>query len=98
MCWAKRSKALSALLFLYREVLHQDLGPVNALRPKRPKRLPTVLTKVCPERSRRHETLRLISCLSGTHPQPGWLGCPQPLGFSNYRGVTWARIVIATLS
>ena len=54
-----QNQALSALLFLYREVLHQELGPVDALRAKRPKRLPTVLTK--------EETLRLIGCLSGTH-------------------------------
>jgi integrase len=54
-----QNQALSALLFLYREVLHQDLGPVDALRAKRRKRLPTVLTK--------DETLRPIGCLSGTH-------------------------------
>ncbi|MBC7265256.1 MAG: integron integrase [Chloroflexi bacterium] len=54
-----QNQALSALLFLYREVLHQDLGPIDALRAKRPKRLPTVLTK--------EETLRLIGCLSGVH-------------------------------
>ena len=54
-----QNQALSALLFLYRKVLHQDLGPVDALRAKRPKRLPTVLTK--------EETLRLIACLTGTH-------------------------------
>ena len=54
-----QNQALSALLFLYREVLYQDMGPVDALRAKRPKRLPTVLTK--------DETLRLIGCLSGTH-------------------------------
>ena len=54
-----QNQALSALLFLYREVLHQDLGPVDAMRAKHPKRLPTVLTK--------EETLRLIGCLSGTH-------------------------------
>jgi integron integrase len=54
-----QNQALSALLFLYREVLHQDLGPIDALRAKRPRRLPTVLTK--------EETLRLIGCLSGTH-------------------------------
>jgi integron integrase len=54
-----QNQAFSALLFLYREVLHQDLGPVDALRAKRPRRLPTVLT--------REETLRLIGCLSGTH-------------------------------
>jgi integron integrase len=54
-----QNQAFSALLFLYREVLHQDLGPIDALRAKRPRRLPTVLT--------REETLRLIGCLSGTH-------------------------------
>ena len=54
-----QNQALSALLFLYREVLQQDLGPVDALRAKRSKRLPTVLSK--------EETLRLIGCLSGTH-------------------------------
>jgi integron integrase len=54
-----QNQALSALLFLYREVLHQDLGSIDALRAKRPRRLPTVLT--------REETLRLIGCLSGTH-------------------------------
>lgn len=40
-----QNQALSALLFLYREVLRQDLGPIDALRAKKPKRLPTVLTK-----------------------------------------------------
>ena len=60
-----QNQALSALLFLHREVLHQDLGPVDALRAKRPKRLPTVLTK--------DETLRLIGCLSGTHQLMGKL-------------------------
>ncbi|MBM4431323.1 MAG: integron integrase, partial [Chloroflexi bacterium] len=40
-----QNQALSALLFLYREVLHKDLGPIDALRAKRPKHLPTVLTK-----------------------------------------------------
>ena len=44
-----QNQALSALVFLYREVLHQDLGPIDALRAKKPKRLPTVLTKACPE-------------------------------------------------
>ena len=58
-----QNQAHSALLFLYREVLYQDLGPVDALRAKRPKRLPTVLTK--------DETLRLIGCLSGPHQVDG---------------------------
>ena len=55
-----QNQALSALLFLYREVLQQDLdGPINAIRAKRPKRLPTVLTK--------EEVHRVIGYLSGTH-------------------------------
>ena len=37
--------AFNALLFLYREVLGQDLGEVNALRAKKSKRLPVVLTR-----------------------------------------------------
>jgi integron integrase len=40
-------------------LLHLELGPVDALLAKRPKRLPTVLTK--------DETLHLIGCVSGTH-------------------------------
>jgi site-specific recombinase XerD len=52
---ATQNQALSALQFLYQEALHQDSGPVDALRAKR---LPTVLTK--------DETLRLTGCLSGT--------------------------------
>ena len=55
-----QNQALSALLFLYREVLHKELdGPINALRAKKPKRLPTVLTK--------EEVHRLIGHLSGDH-------------------------------
>ena len=41
-----QNQALSALLFLYREVLHAPLGMVEGVaRAKRPKRLPTVLTR-----------------------------------------------------
>jgi site-specific recombinase XerD len=54
-----QSQAISDFVLLYRQVLHQDPGPVDALRAKRPRRLPTVLTK--------DETLRLIGCLSDTH-------------------------------
>jgi len=54
-----QNQALSALLFLYREVLHQNLGPVDALRAQKPRRLPTVLT--------RDEVQRLLGQLSGTH-------------------------------
>lgn len=40
-----QNQALSALLFLYRNVLKKDIGPVDAVRAKKPKRLPTVLTE-----------------------------------------------------
>ncbi len=55
-----QNQALSALLFLYREVLRLDLDlRINALRAKRPHRLPTVLTHA--------EVLQVLACLSGTH-------------------------------
>ncbi len=55
-----QNQALSALLFLYREVLKKDLeGSIDAIRAKRPKRLPTVLTK--------EEVRKVIGYLSGTH-------------------------------
>ena len=54
-----QNQALSALLFLYREVLRRDLGPIDALRAKKPKRLPTVLTK--------EEIRCVLGHLQGTH-------------------------------
>jgi integron integrase len=54
-----QNQALSALLFLYRQVLNQDLGPIDALRAKKPKRLPTVLT--------RDEVHRVFAHLSGVN-------------------------------
>src|SRR5438876_7651995 len=52
--------ALSALLFLYRDVLKKDLPYVsNIERARKPKRLPTVFT--------RDETKRILSNLEGTH-------------------------------
>jgi integron integrase len=55
-----QNQALSALLFLYREVLHEDLDrPVDSMRAKKPKRVPTVLTK--------EEARKVIGFLSGTH-------------------------------
>ena len=40
-----QNQALSALLFLYREVLEQDFGWLNdVVRAKKPKRLPVVFT------------------------------------------------------
>ena len=55
-----QNQALNALLFLYREVLQQDLDfPIHAVRAKTPKRLPTVLT--------REEVRQVLNQLSGTH-------------------------------
>jgi integron integrase len=55
-----QNQALSALLFLYREVLKLELNaPVNALRAKRSRYLPTVLTK--------EEVIEVIQQLSGTY-------------------------------
>ena len=56
---ATQNQALSALLFLYKEVLGRELGWLDALkRPTRPPRLPTVLT--------RSEVERLLAQLVGT--------------------------------
>ncbi|OQY16711.1 MAG: integrase [Anaerolineaceae bacterium 4572_32.2] len=54
-----QNQALSALLFLYHEVLELDPGPVAAVRAKRPKRLPIVLTK--------EEALTVIAALTGVN-------------------------------
>jgi len=54
-----QNQALSAILFLYRYVLDIDPGPVDAVRAKKPQRLPTVLTP--------NEVATAISFLSGTH-------------------------------
>ena len=39
-----QNQALAALLFLYQQVLHKDLPLINAVRAKRPERLPVVLS------------------------------------------------------
>lgn len=39
-----QSQAFNALLFLYREVLHQELENIQAVRADRPARVPVVLT------------------------------------------------------
>lgn len=54
-----QNQALSAVLFLYKEVLHQDLGPIDAVRATKPNRLPSVLT--------REEVHRVLGHLSYTH-------------------------------
>ena len=54
-----QNQALSALIFLYREVLQQELsGKIDAIRAKTPQRVPTVLTK--------EEAQRIIAQISGT--------------------------------
>src|SRR5690349_9684628 len=41
-----QNQAFNALLFLYRQVLHQDVGQIEGVeRAKRPERLPVVLTR-----------------------------------------------------
>ncbi len=55
-----QNQALSALIFLYREVLHLELDrPVDVLWAKKPQRLPVVLT--------RDEAMRVIAAMNGTH-------------------------------
>jgi len=55
-----QNQAFSALLFLYREVLGRTIDePIQALRAKKPKRLPTVLTK--------EEVSLVLNCLLNPH-------------------------------
>ncbi|MCB9107394.1 MAG: integron integrase [Anaerolineales bacterium] len=54
-----QNQAFSALLFLYQHVLNIDIQNVNALRAKKPKRLPVVMTK--------QECQSVIAALSGTY-------------------------------
>jgi len=52
-----QNQALSALLFLSKAVLHQEVESVDAVRARKPKRLPTVLTKP--------EALRVLNAMVG---------------------------------
>ncbi len=54
-----QTQALCAILFLYKYVLKIQLPNLDAVRAKRPKRLPTVLSQ--------HEVARLIECVTGGH-------------------------------
>jgi len=55
-----QNQAVSALLFLYRHVLNLDLDePVDALRVRRPERVPAVMT--------REEALAVINTMSGKY-------------------------------
>lgn len=40
-----QNQAFSALLFLYKQVLMIELGPINATRAKKPERLPVVFSR-----------------------------------------------------
>ena len=53
-----QNQAFNALLFLYREILHQTLENIQAVRADRPVRVPTVLTP--------DEVKRVILAMSGT--------------------------------
>jgi site-specific recombinase XerD len=65
---ATQNQAFNALLFLYREVLHEPFENVQAVRAKRPIRVPTVLT---PE-----EVKRVIEAMSGTPQLVVFSGVP----------------------
>jgi integron integrase len=66
--------ALQSALFLYREVLNMKIEGVDALRSKRPKRLPTVLSVV--------EVARLLTALEGQSRLIGQMlyGCGLRIG------------------
>jgi len=53
-----QNQAFNALLFVYREVLHHDLGQVSALRADRPVRVPVVLTV--------EEVRQVLGAMTGT--------------------------------
>ncbi len=54
-----QNQALNAILFLYRHVLGQKVGGIQAVRARRPQRLPAVLSRA--------EVAALIGQLRGTH-------------------------------
>lgn len=61
-----QNQALSALLFLYRDIIGRDLGWLSGVvRAKRPKRLPTVLTRA--------EVRDVLAAMHGTHRLMGQL-------------------------
>jgi integron integrase len=60
-----QNQALSALLFLYRNVLDRELGDLDAVRAKRRPKVPVVLTQA--------EVARLLAEMSGTPKLLAWL-------------------------
>src|SRR4051812_15750632 len=79
---SRQNQALSALLFLYKEVLKQEIGWLDRVeRAKKPARLPVVLS--------REEVRRLLSHMSGTSRLMAGLlfgGGVCPLGWGPLRG------------
>ena len=53
-----QNQALNALVFLYKQVIQKEPGSIDAVRARRPKRLPVVLT--------RSEVEKILAFLSGT--------------------------------
>ena len=55
-----QNQAFNALLFLYNQVLHKSLDDkINAIRAKKPRRLPTVMTN--------EEAMKVVKGLSGSN-------------------------------
>ena len=54
-----QNQALNAIIFLYKHVIKKELGTIDAVRARRPKRIPVVLT---PEKTR-----KILSLLSGAN-------------------------------
>ena len=53
-----QNQALNALVFLYKHVIQKELGSIDAIRARRPKRLPVVLTQ--------KEVEKVLAFLTGT--------------------------------
>jgi integron integrase len=56
---ATQNQALSAIVFMYKHVLNRDPGQFNAVRAKRPQRLPVVLS--------RGEVRDILTCMRGVY-------------------------------
>jgi len=65
-----QNQALSALLFLYREVLKEDIGGLSEIvRATRPKRRPVVFT--------RREVAAIVDRMDGVERQARWASAPE---------------------
>ncbi len=58
MSASTQNQAFDALVFLYKHVVKKELGLIDAVRAKRPKRLPVVLIQI--------EVEKVLAVLSGT--------------------------------